>query len=296
MITPTSTVAPTTTAEQSPTIVPTRTVVPTPTPLANSVTLVGAGDIASCSSSGDEATAALLDQIGGAVFTTGDNAYERGTATEFQNCYEPSWGRHKADTHPIPGNHEWLTANAQGYRDYFGFDGAPTWYSYNQGAWHVVVLDSDCVQVAGCGIGSPQYAWLATDLTENTAVCTVAMWHHARFSSGKLGIDVLMSPIWRLLYDHDAELVLSGHDHDYERFAPQTANGQLDIARGLRQFVVGTGGVDHTQFARVLPNSEVRNADTFGVLKLTLRMDSYDWQFIPVAGSSFSDTGTGACH
>jgi hypothetical protein len=257
---------------------------------------VGAGDIAACTSSGDEATAALLDQIAGTVFTTGDNVYDSGTAAEFQDCYAPSWGRHKARTRPAPGNHDWNTANAQGYRDYFGFNNTTTYYSYNLGAWHVVVLDSDCSQVGGCASGSAQYSWLATDLTANPRACTVAMWHHPRFSSGEHGNSTAMQAIWQLLYDRNAELVLNGHDHTYERFAPQTPTGAADTARGLREFVVGSGGRNHYDFVAVQPNSEVRNNDTFGVLQLTLRADGYDWQFVPEAGKTFTDAGTGSCH
>lgn len=274
---------------------PKPTTAPTPPPTTGSATLVGAGDIASCSSSGDEATAALLDQIPGTVFTTGDNVYDDGTAAEFRDCYGPSWGRHKARTRPAAGNHEWITGNAQGYRDYFGFNNT-TYYSYNLGSWHVVVLDSDCSQVGGCASGSPQYTWLATDLTANARACTVAMWHHPRFSSGEHGNFPSMQPIWQLLYDRNADLVLTGHDHTYERFAPQTATGARDDARGLREFVVGTGGKNHYAFASVQPNSEVRNSDTFGVLKLNLRSDGYDWRFVPVAGKTFSDTGSDTCH
>ena len=268
----------------------------TPTALAGPVTLVGAGDIASCDSSGDEATALLLDQIGGTVFTLGDNVYETGSATLFRDCYAPSWGRHQARTRPAPGNHDWLTANAQGYRDYFGFNTSPTYYAYDLGAWRVLVLDSDCPEVGGCDIGSAQYSWLANDLSANPRACTVAMWHHPRFSSGQHGNQDFMRPIWQLLYDHNAELVLSGHDHDYERFAPQTPSGVADPARGLRELVVGTGGRSHYAFNAVQPTSEVRNAVTFGVLQLTLRPTSYDWQFIPIAGSSFADSGSGTCH
>ena len=292
---PTPTPPPAATPSPTPSPTPTPTPTPSPTPAVGSATLVGAGDIAACTSSGDEATAALLDQIAGTVFTTGDNVYDNGTASEFQDCYGPSWGRHKARTRPTPGNHDWNTANAQGYRDYFGFP-TTTYYSYNLGAWHVVVLDSDCSQVGGCASGSAQYSWLATDLTANARACTVAMWHHPRFSSGEHGNSTAMQAIWQLLYDRNAELVLTGHDHTYERFAPQTASGGTDTARGLREFVVGTGGRNHYAFVAVQPNSEARNADTFGVLKLTLRADGYDWQFVPEAGKTFTDAGTGSCH
>ncbi|HSM39030.1 MAG TPA: metallophosphoesterase, partial [Candidatus Limnocylindrales bacterium] len=285
---------------QAPTPVPTPAPTPVPTaaptpPQAGSVVLVGAGDIASCASSGDEATALLLDQIGGTVYTTGDNVYESGTSAEFSDCYGPSWGRHKSRTMPAPGNHDWNTSNAQGYRDYFGFSGR-TYYSYTRGAWHVVVIDSDCSKVGGCDPGSAQYSWLQANLQANSAACTVAIWHHPLFSSGEHGNNSSMRDIWQLLYDNNAELVLNGHDHTYERFAPQTATGVRDDARGLREFVVGTGGKSHYGFPSIKANSQVRNSDTWGVLKLTLSSGSYAWEFVPVAGKSFTDSGSGTCH
>ena len=276
--------------------------VPTPTPVpsqpaAVEAVLVGAGDIASCASSGDEATAALLGQIGGTVFTTGDNVYESGTATEFSACYAPSWGLQRLRTMPTAGNHDWGTANAQGFRDYFALNSPTTYYSYNLGtSWHVIVLDSDCSQVSGCTSGSPQYSWLQADLAANPRACTIAMWHHPRFSSGEHGNSTSMQAIWQLLIDNNAELVINGHDHDYERFAPQTATGVPDDQRGLRELVVGTGGKSHYTFVNVQPNSQVRNDNTFGVLQLTLRTGAYDWRFIPVAGQSFTDAGSGTCH
>ncbi len=258
--------------------------------------LVGAGDIASCGSSGDEATAALLDGIAGTVFTTGDNVYESGTASEFANCYGPSWGRHRARTRPVPGNHDWNTANAQGYRDYFGFGAGPLWYSYNLGNWHVVVLDSNCGNVGGCGAGSAQHTWLVNDLAADTRACTVALWHHPRFSSGgEHGSSSATAAFWTALYADGAEVVLNGHDHDYERFAPQNPSASAD-PNGIREFVVGTGGKSFYAFGSPVANSEVRNSDTNGVLKLTLDAGSYSWQFVPEAGRTFSDSGTGTCH
>jgi len=295
---PTTAPTPVPTPKPNPTLTPKPkpkpTAAPTPPPTTGSVTLVGAGDIADCGSSGDEATAALLDQIPGTIFTTGDNAYESGSASQFRDCYGPSWGRHKARTLPAAGNHDWNTGNAQGFRDYFGINS--TYYSYNLGSWHVVVIDSNCSQVGGCSSGSPQYTWLANDLTANARPCTVAMWHHPLFSSGEHGNMPSMQPIWQLLYDRNADLVLAGHDHSYERFAPQTATGSRDDARGLREFVVGTGGRSHYAFSGTKPNSEVRSTGTFGVLKLNLRSGGYDWRFVPVAGKTFSDTGSGTCH
>ena len=256
--------------------------------------LVGAGDIARCSSSGDEATASLLDRIAGTVFTTGDNVYESGTPTEFEACYDPSWGRHRHRTLPAPGNHDWRTSNAQGYRDYFGFRSGPLWYSYNIGAWHVVVLDSNCATVGGCGVGSPQHSWLVKDLAVDTRACTLAIWHEPRFSSGYHGSSTAVDAFWQALYADGAELVINGHDHNYERFAPQSPSGVQD-AKGIREIVVGTGGRTLRPFGTPVANSEVRNSNTFGVLKLTLAAGSYSWQFLPVAGGTFTDVGTGSC-
>jgi len=271
---------------------------PTATPGPDPV-LVGAGDIADCTSTDDEATAALLDGIPGTVITLGDNAYESGTDAEFANCYDPSWGRHKARTRPSVGNHDYLTISASGYFGYFGVAaGDPTqgYYSYNLGAWHIIVINSNCSSVGGCGAGSPQEQWLRADLAAHPAACTLAYWHHPRFSSGEHGNHISMRAIWQVLYEADADLVLNGHDHDYERFAPQDPNGVADPARGLREFVVGTGGKNHYAIVTPVANSEVRNDDTFGVLKLTLRPTSYDWAFVPEAGKTFTDSGSGTCH
>jgi len=270
-------------------------------PQASDPVLVGAGDIADCSDlSGAEATAKLLDAIPGAVFTVGDNAYESGTAKQFRDCYGPTWGRHKARTRPAPGNHEFHSGGATPYFDYFGAnagDPARGYYSYDLGAWHIVVLNSECDQVGGCQAGSPQEKWLKDDLQAHPAACTLAYWHKPLFSSGaKHGNDPEVKPFWQDLYTTNATVVLTGHDHDYERFAPQDPDGKPDPARGIREFVVGTGGKNHRPFGKPLATSEVRNADTFGVLKLTLHPHSYDWEFIPEAGKSFRDSGTGACH
>jgi acid phosphatase type 7 len=263
------------------------------------VTLVGAGDIAGCNWDRDEATARLLDNIPGRVFTTGDNAYSSGTFTQFQNCYDPTWGRHKARTRPSVGNHEYQTSGASGYFQYFGAAAGPPgqgYYSYNRGDWHIVVLNSMCEEIGGCSATSPQADWLRADLAANPRLCTLAYWHHPVFTSGEHGNDPKMRPAFQILYDNNAELVINGHDHDYERFAPQTPSGTADPARGIREIVVGTGGAKLRPFATIRPNSEVRNANTWGVLRLTLRVDSYSWQFVPVAGQTFTDSGTTRCH
>jgi hypothetical protein len=265
----------------------------------DSAVLVGAGDIANCSTTGDEYTADLLDDIDGTVFTTGDNAYEGGTDAEFANCYEPTWGRHKARTYPSPGNHEYHTGSAFGYFNYFGAaagDPSQGYYSYNLGSWHVVVLNSMCQNVGGCGNDSPMLVWLQQDLAANLNACTLAYWHHPLFSSGEHGNQTEMKPIWEALYASDVDVVVNGHDHSYERFAPQEPSGEADPARGIREFVVGTGGTFLRPFRTSEPNSEVRNDDTHGVLKLTLRSSGYDWEFVPVAGGTFTDSGSDSCH
>jgi hypothetical protein len=261
--------------------------------------LVGAGDIAGCSSEGDEATAALLDGIDGTVFTVGDNVYESGTDAEFEECYQPSWGRHKARTYPSPGNHEYYTANASGYFHYFGAAaGEPGegYYSYDLGEWHVVALNGMCENVGGCEADSPMVRWLEEDLSANPKTCTLAYWHHPLFSSGYNGNQPKMKPTWDTLYAANVDVVVNGHDHAYERFAPQDPNGVADSERGIREFVVGTGGINLRPFETIEPNSEVRNADAYGLLKLTLRSTSYDWEFVPVAGETFTDSDSGECH
>jgi hypothetical protein len=261
-------------------------------------TMVGAGDIAFCNSFGDDATAALIDRIAGTVFTLGDNSQDTGTPDQFRNCYGPSWGRHLARTRPTVGNHDRLTPGATGYFGYFGAAAGPDgrgYYSYELGAWHVVVLDSNCWDVGGCEKGSPQERWLRTDLALHPADCTLAMWHHPRFSSGFAGNHVDYRDIWTALSDNHAEVVLSGHDHDYERFTPQDADGRLDPAHGIREFVVGTGGAYALPFVKLAANSEVRHTGTFGVMKLDLRADGYSWTFVAVPGDSFTDSGQASC-
>lgn len=261
--------------------------------------LIGAGDIADCGSDGDEATAALLDEIAGTIFTAGDNVYPAGSTAAYRDCFGPSWGRHKDRIRPAPGNHDWQSGDLAAYRDYFGSaalseDGDP-WYAYSLGTWQVIVLASDCSRVDGCGPDSPQGRWLAKTLEASGARCTVAIWHHPRFSSGTHGDDPTVDPLWRALYAAGADVVVNGHDHDYERFAPMDPDGREDRTRGLRQFVVGTGGVPLREFEKVAPHSELRASIANGVLMLTLRDGSYDWRFIPTRGD-FSDRGTARCH
>jgi 3',5'-cyclic AMP phosphodiesterase CpdA len=263
--------------------------------------LVGAGGIASSNTAGDEATAALIDRLPQAtVFTAGDNAYERGTAAQFANCYGKSWGRFKARTRPAPGNHDYATAGGGPYYAYFGAAaGAPGqgWYSYDLGAWHVVVLNSNCQGNGRCAKGSPQERWLRADLAASTARCTLAIIHHPRFSSDNIeGSRPHVGPLWDALYAAGADLVISGHARVYERFAPQTPAGKTDPAYGLRLINVGTGGRGHAGFKAPVANSVVRNGKSWGVLKLTLHGRSYDFAFLPVAGAKFTDAGSASCH
>jgi hypothetical protein len=278
---------------------------PPTAPQPDNEILLGAGDIADCAnvegagSTSGEATAKLLDRISGTVFALGDNVYESGTEAEFEECYESGWGRHKARTYPSVGNHEYYTTDASGYFNYFGAAaGNPDegYYSYDLGEWHVVVLNSMCENVGGCQDDSPMLRWLEEDLAANPKTCTVAYWHHPLFSSGYHGNNVNMRPAWDALYAANVEVILNAHDHDYERFAPQDPNGVADSEQGIREFVVGTGGASLRSFKEIKPNSEIRNADTHGVLKLTLHSTSYDWKFVPVAGKIFTDAGSGSCH
>ena len=262
--------------------------------------LVGAGDIGSCESVGDDETAALLDDIEGTIFTAGDNGYDDGSLEEFMECFQPNWGRHKARIRPAPGNHEYYAdPPGSGYFTYFGAAAGPPgkgWYSYDLGAWHIIVLNTnrECEEIS-CAAGDEQERWLRADLEAHPNLCTLAIYHHPRFSSGDHGNNDFVQDFWTTLYDHHVDVVLNGHDHSYERFAPQDARGDADPT-GVREFVVGTGGVGHYDMHVPEPNSEVMQNSENGVLKLTLHASSYDWEFITAAGGKFHDSGTGACH
>lgn len=253
--------------------------------------LVGAGDISECDNDNDELTAQLLDVIPGTVFTTGDNAYSDGTIREYNNCYGPTWGRHKERTKPVPGNHEYNTNEAAGYFEYF--NNIPEYYAYDLGSWRIYALNSE-IDVSET---SSQVMWLLADLAANPRQCVLAYWHQPRWSSGRVHrSDDDMQTLWQVLYEAGAELVINGHEHNYERFAEMNAEGAA-FSPGLREFVVGTGGGGLYEFRRnPLTASEVRNDSTYGVLKLTLRTDGYDWEFIPVPGSTFTDSGSTSCH
>jgi hypothetical protein len=264
---------------------------PPPPPVPGNHVLVGAGDIAVCGSTATEQTAALIDRIDGTVFTAGDNAYPQGSASNFANCYEPTWGRHKHRTRPSPGNHEYETGSAAPYFAYFGPNAGPPglgYYSFEAGAWHVVSLNSN----VPASQGTPQYQWLADDLGARNARCLAAIWHHPMFSSGPNGPSGAMRDIWQLLQQARAEIVINGHEHAYERFVPLDANRRPN-PDGLRQFIVGTGGAELYSFGMVAPESEVR-VSAYGVLKLNLTGDGYAWEFLGTNGN-IRDAGTGTC-
>ena len=243
-----------------------------------------------------------------AVLALGDNQYYCGGYQAFLQSYDLSWGRVKSITRPAVGDHEYLTSggtgctsanqSAAGYFNYFGAaagNRGQGYYSYDIGTWHLIVLNSDCGDAGGCSASSPQGKWLEADLAAHSNFCTLAYWHIPLFSSGGRAASN-SKPFWQSLYNHNADLILSGHDHIYERFAPQTPTGTVDPVRGIREFIVGSGGANHITLVQIAANSELRDANTFGVLKLTLHPTSYDWRFVPEAGKSFTNSGTTACH
>jgi hypothetical protein len=266
---------------------------PPPPPMGPAV-LVGAGDIGWCGASEPAETARILDGVPGTVITLGDNAYNTGSAENFAQCYDPNWGRHKNRTRPSPGNHDYETPGAAGYFDYFGAAAGPYgagYYSYRAGSWLVLSLNSNVDTAAG----GPQLQWLRSELASHVTDCAVAYFHHPLFSSGDHGNNLHMQPTWRVLYEAGVDLVLSGHDHLYERFAPQDPDGRADGARGIRQFIAGGGGAPLSFFRATLPNSQAR-AVAYGVLKLTLQTRAYEWEFLSTAGTPFRDMGMGVCH
>lgn len=266
------------------------------------VAVVAGGDIAQCydapaAASPAARTAALVTPQDGVVLTLGDNAYESGTPVEFANCFHPTWGAFKDRIRPAPGNHDYVTAGAEGYFSYFGAQAGPDrrgYYSFDYGGWHFISLNSEIDTSAS----SAQYQWLAADLAASRdTLCTIAVWHRPAFNSGVVhGNSARMKPMFDALYNAGVEILLSGHEHVYERFAPQTGDGVADAARGVRQFVVGTGGALHYAFGPPKPNSEVRIDQTFGVLRLTLGASGYSWQFVPAGGGAPRDVGSDVCH
>ncbi len=267
--------------------------------------LVGAGDIASCKNpEGARATAKLIEQIPGTVFAAGDLAYEKGSVEDFKNCYDPAWGRFKKRTRPALGNHEYVDHTASGYFQYWGTQAGPLgkgYYSYDLGDWHIVVLNTNCAakDLGGCAAGSPEETWLKEDLAKHPKACILAYGHHALFSSGvfqRHAVHPELKQLWEDLYGARGDLVIAGHEHSYERFAPQDPEGNADPVHGIREIVAGTGGRSHDPLGLATPNSEVRDWDTFGVLKLTLLPGKYAWEFIPEEGKSFHDSGSSVCH
>ncbi|MFN0063966.1 MAG: metallophosphoesterase family protein [Myxococcaceae bacterium] len=234
-----------------------------------------------------------------ALLMLGDLQYETGSADAFAQSFDVTWGRHKPKMKPAPGNHEYETPGAAGYFGYFGGLAGPDergYYAFDLGPWRTYSLNSNCDEAGGCGQGSPQWAWLAQDLADHPRRCSLAYFHHPRFSSGLHGDHDQMQAIWALLYQHGVEIVLTGHDHSYERFSPLNDSAEADTAHGIRQFVVGSGGKNHYVRVRFREASEVFDSSSYGVLKLVLRPSAYSWQFVPIDGDAFSDSGTAACH
>jgi hypothetical protein len=242
------------------------------------------------------------------VFMLGDPQYNSGALPDFNASYDPSWGRLKSITRPAVGNHEYGTNGAGGYFTYFGNAGTPQqpgcvkncdgWYSFDVGQWHIVVLNSECTKISGgtgCAVGSPQQQWLAADLKVHPAACTAVLQHRPRWSSNSFA-SVDAAPLLDTMHAAGVDLLLTGHAHSYERFAPQSPSGARDDAAGIREMVVGTGGAFYTGFSTIMPNSLVRGSGIFGVLKLTLHPTSYDWTFVADPTTPFTDSGTGTCH
>jgi acid phosphatase type 7 len=297
--TPTETLTPTPTdtATETPTVTLTPIDTPTSVVPTNPPLLIGAGDIAACDYDGDDKTALIIDGYPEAeVFTAGDNQQDQGTWDQFMKCYDPSWGRFKSRTHPTSGNHDYLTDNGAPYYRYFGAaagEAGKGYYSYNLGEWHIVSVNSSC-PATNCGPNSPQEKWLRADLETSNARCTLLYWHVPRWSSGPAKPDINAITLWNIAVDYNVEMVVNGHNHMYERFAPMNKKGIADPF-GVRQFVVGTGGVPLYEFGPILSNSEVQYNKTNGVILFRLYSGSYQWQFIPTEGD-FTDWGSGDCH
>ena len=273
---------------------------PSPRP-GVSVTIVAAGDIA-CDPAHNVGTpqdcdqAATANLIGAlhptAVLTLGDNQYENGTLAAFKAVFDPTWGKYRSIMYPAIGNHEYQTSGAAGY---FGYFGVSAYYSFNLGDWHLITLDSECSHVGGCQVGSAQERWLRADIAAHPSKCTLVYWHEPRFSSGEHSDATQMTAIWADLVAAHVSVVLSGHNHDYERFVPLGAAGQPDPS-GVTEFVVGTGGKNHYGFVKApLTGEVVRNDTSFGVIDMTLGPTSYSWNFVPAPGYTFTDSGSANC-
>jgi len=270
---------------------------PTPVPNGRARVVYAAGDLADCPGAGP-AVADLIRDPESLILALGDIVHPSGAPHEYRRCFDPGWGDLKPRTRPVPGNHDYRTGGA-GYFAYFGaLAGKPSqgYYSFDLGWWHIIAINSNCGPIGGCREASPQIRWLAADLAAHPTACTLAYWHHPRFSSGNGAAQPRTESLWQVLYAAGADVILNGHDHDYERFAPQGPAGQRDAVRGIREFVVGTGGANLTRRLRTARNSEVWTSDHHGVLELTLRRGRYDWRFLAAETSEVIDLGTGRCH
>jgi hypothetical protein len=281
---------------------------------SNAVTIVAAGDIACDPSntafnrgrgSGSYCRASAVDKViksvnPNAVLALGDEQYDTGRYRAFRKSYDHSWGQQRAETYPVPGNHEYEgTSNASGYFRYFGPHAGPNpkgWYSVTMGSWRLIGLNSNCF-IVGCARGTAQFNWLRHLLKTRPSACSLAFMHHPLVSSGPHGDDEAHAkPLWKLLFHYGVDVALVGHDHIYERFAPVDPSGTKNKRHGIREFIVGTGGAMHYGISGVHRYSQVHNTTAFGVLQLTLRSGAYDWRFRPAAGATFTDSGTTACH
>ena len=262
---------------------------PTPSPTV----LLAAGDVGLCGSRAAADTGYMLDALAGTILAVGDLAYLHGSAQEYALCYDPVWGRHKDRTRPAPGNHEYESPGAQPYFDYFGIQAGPPglgYFSFHAGEWLVLSLNSNIP----VGAATAQAQWIRTELTANTARCALAYFHHPLYSSGSNGDNARLAGLWQLLYEQGVDVIVSAHEHMYERYAPMSPDGQRNDARGIRQFIVGTGGSGLYAVQRVHPQSAVQII-SHGLLKLTLTGQGYDWEFLPVTGGR-ADAGSDVCH
>ncbi len=275
---------------------PTATKVPptaTPPPSGNDPIVLATGDSRTGCNSGAAATANLLSRYpSSTLLLFNGDATDTGASSEFTTCFDTTFGKYKAQLRPVPGNHEYGTSGASGYFGYYGAQAhSPGYYSFNVGTWHVVALNSE-IDISGT---SSQMTWLKNDLAANRTQCTIAYWHEPRWSSGNHGNNTFVAAVWQTLYDNNVDLVFNGHDHDYERFAPQNPAGAADSARGIREFVIGTAGAPPYSFSTIRANSQVRMTGSYGVVQFTLHPTSYEWKWIGATGS-FADAGTTACH
>lgn len=267
-----------------------------PSPAAPAV-LLAVGDIATCDGSQDEAVARLTAATAGTVALLGDVAYPDGSEADYRDCFLPAWGELTSRLWPVPGNHEYETAGAAPYFAYFGARAATPgqgWYAYDLGSWRIYALNSNCDAIGGCGVGSSQLTWLAVDLADHPRQCSLAYWHHPRFSSGRHGDAPFMRDAWAMLEAAGTDVVLAGHDHTYERFAPLDADG-TPSPDGIRSFVVGTGGKSHYNFERLRAGSEVRDNEHFGILRIDLADGGYAWRFLATGTAAEIDSGQAAC-